>query len=316
MPSELPIVLIVDDVPTNIHILADALRHECRIKVAVHGEEALDIARTAPQPDLILLDVMMPDLDGYEVCRRLKNDPITRAIPIIFVSARDAEDDQTLGFNLGGVDYITKPFSIPVVRARVRTHIRLKRQTDALQHLSRIDPLTGVANRRHFDELIQIEMRRALRDQDPLSLLMIDIDYFKGYNDYYGHGAGDLCLQQVANTLANGLSRPGDLLARYGGEEFIAVLPATVRTAAHQLADRLRINVLQLGIAHAQSPAAAVVTISVGVATLISTPAVLQAHNQSEIDVLLKEADTLLYSAKASGRNCVMSVLPLDPAID
>lgn len=146
--DDAPIVLVVDDMPTNIKILADALRHDYRVKVANNGEDALETARLEPHPDLILLDVMMSNMDGYEVCRRLKENPVTQSIPVIFVTAKDTEEDQELGFNLGGVDYITKPFSISIVKARVRTHVLLKRQADALEKLSHTDSLTGIANRR------------------------------------------------------------------------------------------------------------------------------------------------------------------------
>lgn len=295
--EEKPIVLIVDDVPVNIKILADTLRREYRIKVSSNGADALERAQLQPQPDLILLDVMMPDLDGYEVCRRLKSNPATRSIPVIFVTAKSSEADQELGFKLGGVDYITKPFSIPIVKARVHTHVLLKRQADALERLSHIDPLTGIANRRQFDSALNIEWKRAVREGKPLSILMIDIDHFKDYNDHYGHGAGDECLRWVAATLEQGISRPGDLVARYGGEEFVVILPMTGSTSAYQLAERLRESILELKLSCDFSNTESVVSVSIGCAT---------AETFAETDSpyhLLEKADQMLYCSKAKGRN-------------
>ncbi|WP_201095226.1 diguanylate cyclase [Thiocystis minor] len=293
----IPVVLIVDDVPTNIKLLASALRQDYRVKVASRGEDALQGARLEPQPDLILLDVMMPDMDGYEVCRRLKSDPVTEFIPVIFITARDTDEDQELGFNLGCVDYITKPFSVPIVKARIRTHLRLKRQADALERLSHIDQLTGLANRRQLATTFEMELKRAAREGMPLSILIVDIDHFKDYNDHYGHGAGDVCLRQVASSLMNSLSRPGDLVTRYGGEEFVVILPMIDSAAAYALGERLRENIVQLNIPHAFSSAASVVSVSIGGTT--AEPLVDADSPES----LLERADKMLYRAKEMGRN-------------
>ncbi|AFL75852.1 diguanylate cyclase (GGDEF) domain-containing protein [Thiocystis violascens DSM 198] len=293
----IPVVLIVDDVPTNIKVLANALRHEYRVKVASRGEDALRGARLEPQPDLILLDVMMPEMDGYEVCRRLKSDPVTEFIPVIFITARDTDEDQELGFNLGCVDYITKPFSLPIAKARIRTHLRLKRQTDALERLSHIDQLTGLANRRQLVTTFGMEFKRAAREGLPLSVLIVDIDHFKDYNDHYGHGAGDVCLCQVALSLMKSLSRPGDLVTRYGGEEFVVLLPATNRADAYALGERLRENILQLNIPHAFSSSAPVVSVSIGGTT---ADTLIDADSPES---LLERADKMLYRAKEMGRN-------------
>lgn len=295
--EDIPLVLIVDDVASNIKLLAGALRHEYRIKVASRGEDALIGAARDPRPDLILLDIMMPDMDGYEVCRRLKSNPVTEFIPVIFVTARDAEEDQEYGFELGCVDYIAKPFSIPIVQARVRTHLRLKRQVDALERLSHVDQLTGLANRRQMVATFEIEIKRMAREGMPLSILIVDIDHFKDYNDRYGHGAGDRCLAQVASSLRQGLWRPGDLITRYGGEEFVAILPATGEAEAHALAERLREGVLQLHIPHASSTAAPVVSVSIGGVTATTL------RDADSPDSLLERADKMLYQAKATGRN-------------
>lgn len=291
-------ILIVDDVPSNVQILAETLRSQYRIKVASNGTDALKIAQRE-QPDLILLDVMMPDMNGFEVCRRLKENTTTHKIAVIFVTANTAESDEELGLNLGAADYITKPFVIPIVKARIRNHLRLKQQADLLESLSLLDPLTCISNRRRFDETLLSEWKRAQRDESPLSLIMIDIDHFKQYNDHYGHGAGDLCLQRVAAELVKSLVRPSDLVARYGGEEFVVVLPDTNQSAAQEVAERLRERIEKLALPHAYSETASVVTISLGVASQIKIPEYFLPK------VLNDAADNALYLAKESGRNRV-----------
>ncbi len=297
-----PVVLVVDDIPSNVKILAEALRYEYLIKVAISGSEALVAAQTQPQPDLILLDVMMPEMDGYEVLRCLKENPATSRIPVIFVTAKATESDEEVGFNLGVVDYITKPISIAITKARVRSHIALKLQADSLQELSLIDPLTKIPNRRCLDENLQKEWKRAHRDGMALSLLMIDIDHFKDYNDHYGHRAGDECLCRVAEALKKGVSRPGDLVARYGGEEFAVILPATDSLPAVQIADHLRRLILDLNLPHAVSSTCSRVSVSIGCAT-----SHCKLKKASPMD-LLQQADTMLYQSKSLGRNCVSSI--------
>ncbi len=295
-----PMILIVDDVPTNVQILAEALSSAYRIKVASNGVDALKIAQRE-RPDLILLDVMMPGMDGFEVCRHLKDDAQTQNIPVIFVTAKNANSDEEQGLNLGAVDYITKPFVIPITKVRIRNHIRLKQQADLLESLALLDALTGIPNRRRFDEALAAELKRAIRDATPLSLLMIDIDHFKQFNDYYGHGAGDVCLQMVAVELSKGVVRPSDLVARYGGEEFVVILPETDQLSALQIAERLRLRIEKLGLPHACSEIESVVTISVGIATQAKIP-------ENFLPQILSEtADKALYVAKENGRNRVCS---------
>lgn len=294
-----PTVLIVDDAPTNVQILAEALHSDYRVKVAGDGREALKVALREPHPDLILLDVMMPGMDGLEVCRQLKKNPQTENIPVIFVTAKDDENDEEFGLNLGAVDYIAKPFSIQIARARIRNHIRLKQQADLLESISLVDALTHTPNRRRFDESIDAEWKRAAREKTQLSMLMIDIDYFKNYNDHYGHGAGDVCLQSVAAALLAGVSRPGDLVARYGGEEFAVILPETGKEAAAHIAARLCEGVRDLKLPHARSGAGPFVTVSIGCATV--TP----SEKTGAPNPLLDESDRMLYKAKSAGRNRV-----------
>lgn len=292
-----PLILIVDDTPTNIQVLAENLINDYRVKVAASGETALETIALQGAPDLILLDVMMPDMDGYEVCRRLKEDPQTSAIPVIFVTALNGGEDEERGLNLGALDYITKPFYLPVVKARIRNHIRLKQMTDMLEAMAWIDGLTGVPNRRRFDQALENEWKRAQRNHLPLAMILVDVDYFKAYNDSHGHGAGDLCLKQVATLLAAMVSRSGDLVARYGGEEFVMLMPETDAEGARRIAERLCLNIESQQIPHSGSEVSCQVTISAGYAAMI--PEAEQAAS-----ALLDEADRMLYLAKNAGRNC------------
>lgn len=293
-----PTVLVVDDNPVNLTLLDAVLSPEYRVRVATGGEQALDAAGSDDPPDLILLDVMMPGMDGFEVCRRLKESQKTRRCPVIFVTALDEEANEELGFSLGAVDYIAKPFSIPVVRARVRTHIALKKQADQLEQLSHVDALTQIANRRRFDEAFDQEWRRASRDRRPLSVLLVDVDHFKEFNDHYGHGAGDECLHRVASCLAGSVARSGDLVARYGGEEFVALLPDTGAEAARLIAERMCGGVRGLGIPHAHSSAAPCLTISIGCSTA-------DPPGEGAPQRLVEVADQMLYRSKAGGRDRV-----------
>ncbi|EPR41072.1 response regulator receiver modulated diguanylate cyclase [Desulfovibrio sp. X2] len=290
-------VLIVDDNPENIEVLSASLGDEVEVLFATTGKDALELARTE-QPDLILLDVMMPDMDGYRVCSELKSLPETIDIPVIFVTALSQEEEETRGLDAGAIDYVTKPISPPIVRARVRNHLELKRYRDVLRRLSAVDGLTGIANRRRFDEVLEAEWRRAQRTSSPLSMILCDIDHFKAYNDASGHLLGDECLRRVALALAAGVRRPADLVARWGGEEFACILPDTDHDGATKLAEKLRASVVALNLPHEASPTAPVVTASLGVATLIPT-ADLPPHD------LVQLADDALYYAKKAGRNRV-----------
>jgi diguanylate cyclase (GGDEF)-like protein len=293
------LILIVDDTPTNIQLLAEALAANYKIRFATSGAKALELLENTEKPDLILLDVMMPGMDGYEVCRHIKENVALRDIPVIFVTAKNETASQEHGFNVGGVDYITKPFDIALVRARVRTHVNLKWRTDLLEELAHMDGLTGIANRRKFNDVLEFEWKRAIRSQTPLTLLMLDVDHFKQYNDCYGHGAGDECLRLVAATLAAALPRTGDLAARYGGEEFAAILPGCDRDGAAEVAERLRSLIEARRIAHARSTTADHVTASIGSCTL-------QPMLDGMPDELVQRADQALYRAKAAGRNRVV----------
>ncbi|MSN24592.1 MAG: diguanylate cyclase [Geobacter sp.] len=289
-------ILIVDDQPANIHILAEALQANYEVMVATSGSIALELSQRADKLDLVLLDVMMPGIDGYEVCRRLKDSEKTKNIPVVFVTARSESSEEEIGLNLGAVDYISKPYSLPIILARVRNHLEMKRKTDLLESMVSLDGLTGIPNRRRFDEQLDAEWRRAIRSGRPLSLVMLDIDCFKQFNDNYGHGAGDNSLIQVAGCLAACVHRPGDLIARYGGEEFAAILSITESAGARVIAERLVSDVAALSLPHMYSDVADYLTISAGCATIFPVQGM-------SMETLLQAADVMLYKAKHEGRN-------------
>lgn len=291
-------VMIVDDAPENIHLVGQELSRDYELQVATNGDDALKIAFSEDTPDLILLDVVMPGMDGYEVCRRLKAEEKTRHVPVIFLTAKNDEADEQKGLALGAVDYITKPFSVAIVKARVRNHMELKVRGDMLEALSAQDPMTGIPNRGRLDQVLRLEWRRCLRVVRPLSLVMIDIDHFKEYNDSLGHAAGDACIKSVAQVLESLMRRPGDLLARFGGEEFTAILPDTASQGAGLIATMMKETVESLEIGHPSSPVSDRITISLGVATV--TPS-----SKLTPEYLLNSADEMLYEAKAKGRNRV-----------
>ncbi|MFL6675336.1 MAG: diguanylate cyclase domain-containing protein [Massilia sp.] len=288
-------ILVVDDASENIQILNGALEGEHEVLFAMSGEKALQLARSL-RPDLILLDAVMPGMDGYAVCAALRADSVTRDIPVIFVSALKNPEDETRALASGAADFITKPVNAAVVRARVRTHLTIKRQSDTLRALTLTDGLTGVANRRAFNERLDAEWRRCERAQLPIALVLVDVDYFKKYNDHYGHQAGDDCLVQVGAALRRAAGRPQDLVARYGGEEFAILLPQLDARGAEGVAARLRAELEQLAIPHAASATAPVVTLTMGIAGMSPSEGAAPA-------ALVQAADTLLYQAKAGGRN-------------
>ena len=289
-------ILLVDNSLTSLRILGAILSPDYDILIATSGETALEIARDPEPPDLILLDVQMPEMDGYAACQILKEDDLTRNIPIIFITAMDGSQAETKGFELGAVDYITKPYSPPVIRARVGTHVALKQRTDLLEAMAFLDGMTGIANRRQFDRQLEKEWSLMMRRSAPLSLLLIDIDHFKRFNDNYGHAAGDDCLRLVARTIASVIKRPGDLAARYGGEEFAIILPDTDEKGARIVAEAARLAVKSLKLPHASSPLIDHITISIGATTDIP-------HRQGNLQDFVNAADHALYHAKSAGRN-------------
>ena len=412
-----PAILIVDDAPDNLGTLRTVmLRQGYQTFVATSGERALEIALRV-KPDLVLLDVVMPGMDGLEACRRLKAHPATTHIPVIFMSARGDTEDIVAGFDIGAADYIPKPLRMEEVCARVRAQLRMRTSSetqtaqadrlrmivnsmdqglliveasgriqyanpacdrylgykpedlvgrrlaelleqadapagdtigqgtreveirhhdgslramdltltpmhaddglfvallhdishhkqceDALQRAAMLDPLTKIANRRHFGAFLEKEWQRAMRNAQPLSLVVLDVDHFKLYNDTLGHAAGDACLQKVAQALQDHAARPTDLAARYGGEEFVLLFGETPLDAATRLAEMIRAAVEALQMPHPRSPSSAWLTVSVGVATIVPT-------QLDEIDNLFVCADRAMYAAKAGGRNRVEATL-------
>ena len=290
-------LLVVDDEKQNRLLLTELFEGEYKVIQAKNGLQALERARSHA-PDLILMDVVMPEMDGMATIRALKREDATRNIPVIFITALDSPTDEEQGLNLGAVDYIAKPFHPSIVRVRVRNHLQIVHQRRLLEQLAALDGLTGIPNRRRFDESYALEWRRCQRAGQPLSLVVADVDHFKAYNDTLGHAAGDRVLQEVAAVLRQCARRPGDLAARYGGEEFVLLLPETGAQEAQMLAEELRAKLEARGLTHPASPVGASVTLSIGGAS--TTPM------QADADpAFLPLADAALYQAKASGRNCV-----------
>ena len=296
-PARRPRLLVVDDQPVNVQALYQVFCADHQVLMATAGVQALALC-ASKQPDLVLLDVSMPGMDGYEVCQRLKASEATRDIPVIFVTAHNDEAAETRGLDAGAVDFISKPINARIVRARVKTHLTLKAQSDVLRHWVYTDGLTGVYNRRFFDERLAVEWARAARNATALGIVMLDVDFFKHYNDHYGHQAGDECLRHVAAALKRCAKRPGDVVARYGGEEFVCLLPDTGLDGAMQLASQLGQAVFAQQITHADSSVAPVVTVSLGVCSTC-------ACATSSASELLRQADAHLYAAKSLGRHQV-----------
>jgi len=289
-------VLIVDDSKLEIDVLTQLLKPEHAIQTAQNAYETIEILSKESLPDLILLDVVMPQIDGFELCKKLKSNSTTKDIPIIFLTSMDGAKDETKGLEYGAVDYITKPFNTSIVKARVKTHLELKRRHDLLAQLSSLDGLTQIPNRRRFDEFLELEWNRAIREQHPLSIMMLDIDYFKLYNDNYGHLAGDDCLKKVSQALSEMIHRTTDLLARYGGEEFVVVLPNTGITGLEFLSKIIHTYINKLHIPHAFSLVSDRITFSMGGATIIPS-------TESSSTKLLEHTDKALYQSKENGRN-------------
>jgi len=292
-PDRKPRLLLVDDQPINIQVMHRAFAQECQVFMATSGAQALQLCQDQV-PDLVLLDIEMPEMDGFEVCRRLKASELTRNIPVIFVTAHTDPTQETQGLELGAVDFISKPVNPSVLRARVRTHLMLKFQSDMLRDLVYLDGLTTLHNRRYFDQQLDLEWARSVRHETVLSLILLDVDYFKRYNDHYGHQAGDDCLREIASLLKTSFKRGTDIVARYGGEEFVCLLPDTRHADAMRLADEIAKRVRERALPHAASDVAAAVTVSLGVASGTGL--------QGDAKDLLALADQQLYLAKSGGR--------------
>ncbi len=293
-------ILIVDDERSNLKILADILKKKYTVVLAKNGIQALE--RAAKQaPDLILLDIIMPDMDGYKVLYEIKNNDTLKDIPVIFISALNNDADEEKGLTLGAVDYITKPFNPAIVLARVNTHIKIVRQRKLIESIALLDALMEIPNRRNYNNRLSIEWAHALRDKTPISLMMLDIDYFKQFNDNYGHSKGDEALKEVAAILTNILKRATDFVARIGGDEFAVLLPNTTADGARDQAEFIRSSIETYGIPHKYSKVSELLTVSIGGVTCIPE----QEGGSAEF---IETVDQILYKAKSQGRNCVMWV--------
>ena len=311
--------LVIEDSISSLNLLCRHIQNMGITPIpAETGEKGIDLF-LKERPDLVLLDIIMPDLDGFEVARQIRQleSPIDWT-PIIFLSSLNKDEDIEKGIAAGGDDYLLKPVSEVVLAAKIRAMQRiiqmrqsllvLTRKLDAanqeLKRLTSLDGLTGIANRRHFEEVLEREWRRAMRQGDELSILMCDIDYFKDYNDTFGHQAGDECLCRVASALTGAMDRGGDLLARYGGEEFIAVLPGTSLSGASTVAAQMRKAINDMNIEHPSSPFKRI-TASFGIASAVAMP-------ETDPHSIIGAADKALYKAKHAGRNRIFQTLSLD----
>lgn len=287
-------LLIVDDEPINAIVLENFLSGLFSINTVHSGEEAIVYCSTTA-PDLILLDYSMPGISGLQTCKELKHNPLTQNIPVIFVTSNTNVEVQNSCWDAGGVDFISKPVSAQTVRNRVKTHMMYKLQSDNLKRMTYLDGLTGIYNRHLLSEVLPKIIQQGIRNGLCTSLLMIDVDYFKMYNDTYGHLAGDNALRNVASTIKLNLQRPADIVVRYGGEEFLCLSPETDTRGAEHIASSVLQSILALDIPNEQSPIGKL-SISIGGAVAIpETP-------MSE-DELIAKADEKLYSAKRNGRN-------------
>jgi diguanylate cyclase (GGDEF)-like protein len=286
---------LVDDEASNIQVLAETLRSDYEVFFALDGERTLKTVKEQ-NIDLILLDVMLPDIDGFEILQRLKQDNRTRDIPVIFVTSRDDIEDETRGLQMGAVDYVSKPFRPAVVLARINTHLALKRQRELLEQHAFIDGLTEIGNRRQFDTVLSQRWRALLRSGAAIGLVMLDIDHFKDYNDHYGHAVGDRCLKCIAACLADCFSRADDVVTRYGGEEFAIIVNAEQESPFRLHLQQLLEAINGLRIEHACSTTAQCITVSAGAIRMLPQP-------DSGPKQLIEAADRLLYRAKKDGRD-------------
>jgi diguanylate cyclase (GGDEF)-like protein len=289
-------LLIVDDDKSNLMMLSHMLQPEYTVRVASNGASAIR-KKEKYLPDLILLDILMPGMDGYQVFSSLQNLEKAADIPVIFITGLNNSIDEKRGLKLGAVDYISKPFDDMVVKLRIQHQIQIINQLRTIEHLSMMDQLTGIPNRRNFDNRLLVEWGRAKREGVHISLLMVDVDHFKNYNDSFGHQQGDQALCAVARVLAQTLHRTSDFISRWGGEEFAALLPNTDSNGSLTIAERIRESVAAAEIS-CDNGYMTNLTVSIGVYT--QTPKM-----PCSIDEFISRADKALYKAKNTGRNKV-----------
>lgn len=310
-------ILLVDDDNTNLKILSNLLNDKYDLRIAKNGQQAIDLVSRGKIPDLILLDIVMPDIDGYSICEFFKSKEDTKEIPIIFISSMNNFENEEKGLKLGAVDYITKPFVPSIVLSRVNTHLKVsnylkeikklyeesilmnKRLEEAnlkLNELSLMDELIDIPNRRSFNKKIKFEYKKAILEEKPISLILIDIDFFKRFNDNYGHSKGDNALCFVGQEIQTSLRKKDDFVARYGGEEFVVILPNTDLEDAEKIAERIRYNVESLKIKHEFSDSSTYLTISSGLMSTIP-------QEIDSLDDFINQTDKMLYMAKSKGKN-------------
>jgi diguanylate cyclase (GGDEF)-like protein len=301
-----PTILIIDDDLANVEITNAVLEESYDVSFATSGAEGLEAAARL-MPDLILLDIVMPGMDGFEVCARLKADGLLADVPVIFMTGLGAAEDEVRGLRLGAIDYVTKPIQPVVLKARVDNHVELKRLRDRLTTMAVTDALTGLGNRRRLDDTLNDEVSKLATTDGWLSVILLDIDSFKQFNETYGRAAGDHCLTAVASALTRAAKDQAGLLARYSGGEFAYVLPGAPPEAALAVAETLNANVERLGIPHERIEPGASVTVSVGVASARCRPGMSP-------ELWLACADGQLYRSKAGGPNAIASVTFRAPA--
>ncbi|MEW8041626.1 MAG: diguanylate cyclase [Candidatus Thiodiazotropha endolucinida] len=291
-------LLIIDNDNENIPVLNRLLKNDYNTTCASSVDDLKYLLSRHQYPDLVILDPFKCAGDGLDVCRTLKENPHTAYIPVVLIANRHDPNDEIKALSLGAVDFIIKPFSLSVIKARINSHLAAKYRADLLEQLSNIDPLTRIPNRRRFDNTLELEWRRAIRGSSYIAILMIDLDGFKVYNDMYGHSSGDEYLKKVAHCLSGLLRRPGDIVARYGGEEFVVLLPECNLQSAFKIAERIRSAVEHLSRQNKEIGQKNLVTASIGCAAM---KAII---NQSAKKLIVK-ADEKLYKAKSLGKNRV-----------
>lgn len=289
-------ILIVDDNEMELLVFRASLKEHITTSFASSAKEALRSLRHKDLPDLIILDVVMPDMNGFELCRKLKNDYHTKNIPIIFLSGQNNLEAKAEAFEAGAVDYVTKPFFPAELEYRIQHQLRMINERRRLVDLAYTDELTGLANRRAYNQTLSDEWSRCMRHKQAITMMLLDIDNFKEYNDGYGHDAGDVAIKKVADEFAKLAVRAGDKCARFGGEELVLLLPECNEQGAMKKAEQAVSSIAALGIAYSQSMHSKVMTVSVGVAT---------AYPSQEIDTLafFKATDEALYFSKSHGKN-------------
>ena len=299
-----PVILLVDDDIEFLQLAGRYLADEYEVAFSRNAEEALAYLEWH-KPDMILMDLAMPVMDGLTLCRWLKSMSVTESIPVIFITTSNQVEDEIACLDAGGVDFVNKPLNPASFKARIRSKLQLKVQLDELRELSETDGLTGLCNRRHFFKRLDVEYGYARRYKTPMTLLMMDIDHFKAYNDDYGHPAGDACLKALAGTLLTHVNRASDVVARYGGEEFIVLMSGCTEAGMRAKAEAIRADVESLAQRSEGTALKRPITVSIGAYCCLSVVDISQ-------EAMVRHADALLYEAKAAGRNRVCCTVIAD----